>query len=179
MNQRFRTIDLAYMAIFAVVLAICSWISIPMTIPFTMQTFGIFCALQVLGGKRGTMSILVYILLGAVGIPVFSGFTGGIGILLGTTGGYILGFLLMGLLKWLGERLFGTGTVATILLLIIGLAVCYGFGTVWFMTVYARTAGAIALKTALGWCVLPFILPDLAKLALSLLVSGRIKKLLH
>lgn len=88
-----KTYDMVYIAVFAVIMAICSWISIPAQVPFTLQTFGVFVAVGVLGGKRGTLAVLVYILLGALGIPVFAGFQGGMGILLGTTGGYIVGFL--------------------------------------------------------------------------------------
>ena len=77
--SRGKTYDMVYIAVFVVVMAICSWISIPATVPFTLQTFGVFLAVGVLGGKRGTLSILVYILLGAVGVPVFAGFSGGIG----------------------------------------------------------------------------------------------------
>ena len=88
---RSKTYDMAYIAIFAVLMAICSWISIPMAVPFTLQTFGVFMAVGVLGGKRETFAVLIYILLGAVGVPVFAGFSGGIGVLLNTTGGYIVG----------------------------------------------------------------------------------------
>lgn len=76
---------MVYIAVFAVLIAICSWISIPTTVPFTLQTFAIFLAVGVLGGKRGSLSVLIYILLGAVGIPVFAGFSGGFGTLLGST----------------------------------------------------------------------------------------------
>ncbi len=79
---RSKTYDLVYIAVFAVVMAVCSWISIPAQVPFTLQTFGVFMAVGVLGGKRGTMAVLVYVLLGAVGVPVFAGFSGGIGALL-------------------------------------------------------------------------------------------------
>ena len=94
MNRRspLKTTDLVYIAICAVVLAVCSWISIPTAIPFTMQTFGVFCVLLILGGKRGTIAIVVFLLLGAIGLPVFAGFTGGIGIILGTTGGCFSGW---------------------------------------------------------------------------------------
>ena len=74
-----KTIDIVYIGIFAVLIAICSWISIPTTVPFTLQTFGVFMAVSILGGMRGTLAVLVYILLGAVGMPVFAGFTGGAG----------------------------------------------------------------------------------------------------
>ena len=83
MTNKFKTIDMVYIAVFAVLIAICSWISIPTTVPFTLQTFAVFLAVGVLGGKRGSLSVLIYILLGAVGIPVFAGFSGGFGNLLG------------------------------------------------------------------------------------------------
>ena len=107
MNRQFRVVDLTYMAVCAALIAICAWITVPAAVPFTLQTFAVFCVLGLLGGKRGTVAILVYILLGAVGLPVFSGFNGGIGALLGTTGGYILGFIFIGLIYWAAEKLFG------------------------------------------------------------------------
>ena len=111
-KQAFQTLDLAYMAIGAVLIAVCSWISIPASVPFTLQTFAVFFVLSILGGKRGTVSVLLYILLGAIGIPVFAGFSGGIGVIMGSTGGYIVGFILMGLVYWgfdkkKGERIGG------------------------------------------------------------------------
>lgn len=172
--KRFDTRDITYIALGAVLIAVCSWISIPTTVPFTMQTFAVFCVLSLLGGRRGTLAIVVYLLLGAAGMPVFSGFRGGVGVLLGTTGGYIVGFLFTGLIYMLAEKLFGRRLWAQALALILGLAVCYGFGTAWFMLVYARANGAVGVMTALGWCVFPFVIPDLAKLALALLAARRI-----
>ena len=93
--------QLAYAAVGAVLIAVCSWISIPAAVPFTLQTFAVFFVLSLLGGKLGTLSILVYILLGAAGIPVFAGFSAGLGVLLGSTGGYIAGFLILGLLVFM------------------------------------------------------------------------------
>ena len=178
-TKGFQAIDLAYVAVCAALMAVCSWISIPATVPFTLQTFAVFCSLGLLGGRRGTAAILVYLLLGALGVPVFAGFSGGIGILFGTTGGYLLGFILMGLVYWLGERLIMDSRNIRIISMILGLLLCYAFGTAWFMFVYARQTGAIALGTALAWCVVPFILPDLVKMALALLLSGRLRKALH
>ena len=97
---RSKTYDIVYIGVFAVIMAICSWISIPTTVPFTLQTFGVFIAVGVLGGKRGSLAVLVFIILGAIGVPVFSGMTGGVGILLGSTGGYIIGFLFSALVMW-------------------------------------------------------------------------------
>ena len=177
--KQFRVVDLTYMAVCAALIAVCSWISVPAAVPFTLQTFAVFCVLGLLGGKRGTVSILVYILLGAIGLPVFSGFNGGIGALLGTTGGYIIGFIFVGLIYWGAEKLFGTKLAVRITAMVRGLAVCYAFGTAWFMLVYARRSGEIALATALGWCVITFILPDLVKMGLAVLISDRLRKYLH
>ena len=170
------TKDIAYVSIFAAVMAICSWISIPMTIPVTLQTFGVFLSCMVLGGKRGTISICVFILLGAIGIPVFSGFTGGLGILLGTTGGYIVGFIFAGLVMWLFEKLFPNNDVSTIISMIVGLLVCYVFGTVWFMVIYAQSVGSVGLITVLGWCVIPFVIPDTVKIVVAFLLGKRLQK---
>ena len=178
MKNKFKTLDMVYIAVFAVLIAICSWISIPTTVPFTLQTFAVFLAVGVLGGKRGSLSVLIYILLGAVGIPVFAGFSGGFGILLGQTGGYIVGFLFSALLMWLMESLLGKKTWVLGLSMVLGLIVCYAIGTVWFMVVYARNAGAVGLATVLGWCVIPFIIPDLIKIALALVLSKRLGKIL-
>lgn len=177
-TTRSKTYDMVYIAVFAVLIAICSWISIPMTVPFTLQTFAVFLAVGVLGGKRGSLAVLIYILLGAVGIPVFAGFSGGIGQLLGNTGGYIIGFLFSVLLMWLIEKLFGRKTWVLGISMVLGLIVCYAIGTVWFMVVYAQNSGAVGLATVLGWCVIPFIIPDLVKIALALTLSKRLSKAL-
>lgn len=168
--------SLCQIALFAAIIAVCSQIQIPMTVPFTMQTFAVFSALAILGGKNGTISILIYIALGAVGIPVFAGFSGGIGVLFGTTGGYIIGFLFTGLIYWLLTHFFETKLPIMIAALALGLIVCYAFGTAWFMLVYTRKVEAIGLATALGWCVFPFILPDCVKLALAILIAKRLPK---
>lgn len=178
-KSRFRTLDMAYMALFAVLMAVCSWISLPLgPVPFTLQTFAVFLAVGVLGGRRGTITILVYILMGAVGLPVFSNFSGGIGQLLGATGGYILGFLGSALVMWAMEALLGKKTWVRAVSMVLGLVVCYAFGTFWFMQVYARTSGPVGVMAALGWCVFPYILPDLGKIALALLLGNRLSPVL-
>lgn len=172
--MKLKTKDLALCALFAALIAVCAWISIPATVPFTLQTFAIFAALGLLGGKRGTVAVAVYLLLGAIGVPVFAGFQGGIGALLGTTGGYLLGFLLTALIEWGMEARFGSKTGVFLLSAVLGMLVCYAFGTAWYLVVYARTKGAISLATALGWCVVPFLIPDAVKIALAVLLRGRL-----
>ena len=173
---RSKTHDMVFISIFAVLMAICSWISIPMAVPFTLQTFGVFVAVGILGGKNGTLAVLIYIILGVIGVPVFAGFQGGIGILAGNTGGYILGFLFSALVMWAMEKFFGRKPVVQILSMILGLIVCYAIGTAWFMVVYTNHSGAVGLGTVLGWCVIPFIIPDLVKIALAFVLSRRLRK---
>ena len=184
--------DMILIGLFAALIAVCAQIQIPAAVPFTLQTFAIFLAVGLLGGKRGTVSVVIYILLGMVGLPVFAGFKGGIAALLGTTGGYIIGFIFSALLIWALEKpvssLFGKETGADskknifrkmagpAISMILGLIVCYIFGTAWFVIVYTNTKEPIGILTALGWCVFPFIIPDLIKIALALALTLRLRK---
>lgn len=180
--NRLRTVDLAYLGLFAALMAICAWISVPMPaplVPFTLQTFAIFAAVTTLGGRRGTYAVGVYLLLGLVGLPVFAGFRSGPGTLLGTTGGYILGFFVCAVVYWLVTAFLGESLWAVFLGGILGLAACYAFGTAWFLLLYIRTTGPMSLGAALGMCVVPYVLPDLCKLALAVVVSRRVRPHLH
>lgn len=171
-----KTRDIVYMSVFTAMISICSWISIPASIPFTLQTMGVFTTVGLLGGKRGTLTILTYILLGAIGVPVFAGLTGGISVLLGTTGGYIIGFLLSALLMWGIETIMGRNQIVLAFSMVAGLIVCYVFGTAWFMLIYTQHSGVIGLSTVLGLCVIPFIIPDLIKIGVALFLTNRLKK---
>ncbi|MCM1061259.1 MAG: biotin transporter BioY [Eubacterium sp.] len=175
-RRAFTTKEMVLTAMLTAVMAVCSWISVPAEIPFTLQTFAVFCAIGLLGGRNGLFSILVYILLGAIGIPVFAGPSGGIGIILGNTGGYIVGFIFIALICWLTEKLFGNGLIARIISMLIGLAVLYAFGTAWFMFLYTKNTGDVSLIQVMKWCVTPFVIPDLLKLALAVVLTDRIKK---
>jgi biotin transport system substrate-specific component len=178
-GKKLKVLDMAYIAIGAVLIAICSWINIPTQVPFTLQTFAVFFVLMLLGGERGTISILIYILLGAVGVPVFAGFSAGIGILFGNTGGYILGFIFIGLIYILFTRVFKMKNIFfKVLALVIGLAICYAFGSIWYMHIYIRDSGEVGLFAVLGWCVFPFIIPDLIKMALAVIIAKRIQPVL-
>lgn len=173
-----KTLDLAYVGLAVALIAICSWISIPTAIPFTMQTFAVFAVVGILGMYRGTIAVLVYILLGAVGVPVFAEFSGGIGVLFRNTGGYIMGFLFTALVTGAIIKLFGKKVWVMAAAMAVGLLVCYAFGTAWFMVVYARNNGAVGIATALSWCVIPYIIPDLVKIALAVLLTKRVGKVL-
>lgn len=154
-------------SLFAALTAVCAWLSIPIPpISFTLQTFAVFLTLGVLGGKWGTVSILLYLLLGLVGLPVFSGFRGGAAAMLDATGGFLWGFPAAALVYWLLERL---GKLPA---MIVGQLVCYVCGCVWF-SVYAGGAG---IGAAVMTCVAPYLIPDGVKLWLACSVSSRIKK---
>lgn len=179
---RRKTYDMAYIAVFTVLIAICSWISIPTVIPFTLQTFAVFLAVEVLGGRRGTLAVTLYVLLGAIGVPVFAEFTGGLGIILRNTGGYIIGFILSALVMWLMEAVFIKKLhvqhvlVIQAVSMVLGLLACYAAGTIWFMLVYMKDAGPVGLTTVLGWCVIPFMIPDAVKIALALMLGNILRK---
>ena len=159
---------MTYCAIFSALLVVCAWICIPMgDIAVTLQTFGIALVLLMLGGKRGTASIGIYLLLGAAGLPVFSGFRGGFGALAGVTGGFLWGFLASGLVYW---GLEGLGKLPAIL---TALLVCYGCGCGWFCL---YSGGGLAL--VLLRCVIPFLIPDALKLWLAFSLSRRLNKVI-
>jgi len=170
--------SMALCGLFTAVLAICAWISVPMgDVVITLQTFGIFLTLGLLGGKRGTLAILVYLLLGAVGAPVFSGFRGGLGALLGTTGGYIFGFMLTSLIYWLITSTKDT-PLTRLLAMVLGLLLCYGCGSYWYMSQYL-SAGSVTLGLVLLNCVVPYLIPDAVKLILAWLLTGKLKRFVY
>lgn len=161
-------------SLFTAIIAVCSFITVPAVVPFTLQTLGIFTALSVLGGKRGTVCTVLYILLGILGIPVFSGFSAGLGHLLGATGGYIIGFIFLSLTYLIITAVFGNKFTVKAVGLVSGLLVCYLFGTLWYMLVYLKTLNTDAFISTLSVCVLPFIIPDLIKIALALFIDRKI-----
>ena len=157
---------MAHSALFASLIVISAWISIPAgTVTFTMQTFAIFLTLGVLGGKWGCAAIGVYLLLGAAGLPVFSGFQGGIGVLLGPTGGFLWGFAAAGVVYWSFEKLCKPAGV------IVGMLVCYACGCVWFSY---YSGGAVGLAGAALTCILPYLIPDICKIWLAWHITPRL-----
>lgn len=166
-------LDLTFTAMGAALIAVCSWVTIPLpAVPITLQTFAVFAVLGILGGARGTASIAVYVALGAMGVPVFSGFKGGIGALLGVTGGYIVGFIFSAGFFRLITALKNNSVPSRIIGMIGGLAVCYAFGTAWFVAAYSNNVEPIGVGAALMKCVVPFLIPDAVKLTLAFAVSA-------
>ena len=171
--------DIVLIALFSAIIVVCSFITIPVVVPFTLQTFAVFLCLNILGAKKGIISILIYILLGVVGLPVFSGFNGGIGVLLNVTGGYIIGFIFTALTFWLVTSVFNKkpNKLINLIASFMGLVVCYIFGTLWYILLFIKNGEAINFISAFTICVLPFIIPDILKIVLSVVISEKIAKI--
>ena len=172
----FTTYELCTTALGTALMAVCAWISIPTAIPFTLQTFAVFLVTGLLGLKCGTMSLLAYLLLGAAGLPIFSNFRGGVGVLFGTTGGYLIGFIFTALAIGLLTKYLGRSLPVLIVSMALGAVLYYIFGTVWFLYLYTSTSGPIALTSVLSMCVVPFLIPDAIKLLLAALLTRRLQK---
>ena len=177
MNQQTNKIkDIVYIPLFSLLIACCALITVPFVIPFTMQLFGVFVALIFLGGKRGFLSILLYILLGALGLPVFSAGSGGIGVLFGLQGGYIFGFLLSAIIYICFEK-YATSNIKLGVLLSFCLLGCYTVGTLQFTIIHFSNGNSETPFAILFSCVLIYLLPDLIKIALAIFVSKKMKSL--
>ncbi len=176
-----KTVFITQTALFTALIVVCSWISIPATVSFTLQTFAV-CFVSAIGGfKSGTLSVLTYILLGIVGVPVFSNFKGGVSAIAGPTGGYIVGFIFTAVIVGLVADKFGRKFWVSVLSMVLGVVVCYIFGTAWFYILTNNiNQQAMSIGAVLGVCVVPFLPFDALKIALAAwlanVVGKRIKK---
>ena len=173
MKTKNNIYDICYIGLFVALTAVLAQISIPLPggVPLTLQTFIIPLTGLVLGAKRGTIAACIYVLLGAVGVPVFAGFSGGFGAIAGPTGGFIISFPLMALAAGLAAK--QGGQPALIAGLVIGSVLNYAVGTVWFVLVTGSGYAA-----AIAACVLPFIPTAILKIILVDLIGVRCKTLL-
>ncbi len=159
-----RTQYLVFTAVLAALMAVLSQIVLPVgPVPFNLGVMGAFLTGLLLPPVWAAGAICVYLLLGLVGLPVFAGFGAGPAVLFGKTGGYLLGYLLIALLsswgyRWQKQKQTGIRLAVTAVCMLAGLALCYLFGTLWFMTITRMD-----LVTSLGFCVIPFIVPDVCK----------------
>ena len=173
-RRKLTTRQIAVIAMGVALITVCSWISIPAAIPFTLQTFAVCLVTAVFGLRLGLWTVACYILLGAVGAPVFSGFKGGFAALLGIPGGYIIGFLFTALVVGLAVGKLGRKLPVLIVSMVLGIILCYTFGTAWFVAVYMRNSGPIGVGTALAWCVIPYLIPDAVKIVLAAFLTLRL-----
>ena len=181
-----KTKQMVQVALFSGILCVLAPFALPVPVspvPLSLATFAVYLAAVLLGAKQGAVCVLVYLLLGAVGLPVFSGFSGGIGVLLGPTGGYLIGYLPCAVLVgWLTEAkcfekaFFGRKFVKNSVALILGTLVCYAFGTVWFLLVMGKSYTFIQ---ALLVCVVPYLILDLVKILAAAAVAEPVKRILR
>ncbi len=167
-----KTKDLALIALFAALTAICSQISVPLPftpVPINLATAAVMLSGLLLKGFKGAFSQLVYIVLGAIGLPVFSAFSGGLGWLLGPTGGYIFGYFFMALLVGLIVNNNDTKPVVVVAM-VVGTLVCYTLGSIWFMYLTQNN-----LASTLMLCVVPFLMGDIVKIFVCFLVYIKLR----
>lgn len=178
MNTRTKISNMTHIALYTVVLIVCSWISVPLAVPVTMQTFGVFFLFYFAGGKKAVSAIVLYIALGAIGVPVFSGFGAGLSTLIGPTGGYIFGFLAAGgvyisaesILKEKIEKRSIRAFVTACALL-----TCYTLGA-WTVARYG-TLGASGYVEVLKSSVVIYGIPDILKSVLASFLADYMKRI--
>ncbi|KGR90015.1 biotin synthase [Ureibacillus massiliensis 4400831 = CIP 108448 = CCUG 49529] len=154
-----KTYPYVMTAFAAAIIAVLAQITIPLPlVPITGQTLAIGLVVTILGTKYGTLSVLVYILLGAIGMPVFSGFSGGFAVLVGPTGGYIVGFLVQALVMGIYMDKLGYNYVQAIISNLLGMIVTLSFGTIWL-----KILANISWEAAFFSGVAPFIVVGIIK----------------
>ncbi len=173
--QERKTTSKAYsmtsIALMAAVICVVGPFTLPIgPVPITLAPLAILLSVYILGTKKGTVALLIYLLIGAVGVPVFSGFTGGIGKLAGPTGGYLIGYIFFALIAgWFIHRFYDK-VVIQFLGMVLALAVLYAFGTAWLAYSAGMTFGA-----ALAVGVLPFIVFDLIKIVITIVLGRAVR----
>lgn len=171
-NQKIRTKQMVLIALMTAVTCVLGPLSIPLPfspVPISLTNFAIFLAIFVLGMKNGTISFIIYLLLGAVGVPVFSSFRGGLQVLAGPTGGYLIGFIFLALIMGFALDHFDRKLLPTIIGMIIGMVVCYAFGTVWLAKLLS-----LSFKEGLMMGVIPYLPGDAAKIIIAAIVGPKL-----
>ena len=172
-KKSFTTFQMALIAVMAAITCILGPLSIPIPIspvPISLTNLAIYLTVCLLGWKFGTISYLIYLLIGIAGLPVFSGFSSGFAKLLGPTGGYLIGFIPMAIIAGIIIDKCNN-RVIQILGMVLGTAICYAFGTAWFCFQSGNTVSA-----ALSICVFPFIPADLVKMVIAMIFGPMIRK---
>lgn len=181
-NQNPVTVRIVLIAVMAAVICVLAPISIPLNpVPISLAILAVHFAVFALGWKRATISVLVYIALGMVGLPVFAGWKGGAGVIAGPTGGYIVGYIFLAIVEGLIiDWAYKTDKSKTFKIvmyavgMVLGVAVCYAFGSIWFMILMKQGIGA-----TLSMCVIPFLPGDALKIIVGILVGVPLRGILH
>ena len=176
MNMKTR--DLTIIAVMAALICVAGPLSISIgPIPLSLASFAVYMAGAVLGTKKGTLAVAIYLLLGLVGLPVFSGFSGGFQKLIGVTGGYLVGYLPCALITGLAVKPDSAESGSRWRLptfMTLGTAVLYLIGTAWFMIQTKNT-----LAASMGMCVIPFLPGDAVKIVAASLLAKPVRRALY
>ncbi len=164
---------LSLIAMCVAAITLSAWLAIPFPISFTMQTFAIFLISGCFSPQISLSAVIIYLLLGIIGIPVFSGFNAGFSAILGASGGCLIAFPFCALIISLFRKHYFEKKILYILLMLFSLAICYIFSCFWYLFIFAPSAGSNIL-TAISICVLPFIIPDILKIFLVYLIFKRL-----
>ena len=172
MEKKLTTYQMAVTALMAAVMCVLGPLTVPIgAVPFSLANFVICLTAWLLGPKFGTLSVAVYLCIGLIGVPVFSGYGAGLAKLAGPTGGYLVGYLLLALIGGLFIEKSNGNPVVSGIGLVLGDAACYVLGTAWFVFQMQCELGY-----ALSVCVYPFIALDLAKIVVSCVVGALLRK---
>ena len=172
-----KTRDITIIGVMAALICVAGPLSIQIgPVPISLATFAVYLAGAILGWKKGPLAVAIYLLIGCVGIPVFSGFSGGFSRLAGVTGGYLVGYLPCALITGLGVSDAPAQKPVWLLPLcmLAGTAVLYALGTAWFMVQTGNTLGA-----SLGMCVIPFLPGDAAKIVAATLIATPVRRAVY
>lgn len=174
-GSRMTIYQMAGTALMAAVMCILGPLSIPIgPVPISLTNLVVYLAVYLLGTRLGTLSYVVYFLLGAAGLPVFSGYSGGIGKLAGPTGGYLVGFIIMAVISGIFIKNGKSRPVTAICGMVLGTAAAYVIGTIWFMFVTK-----MGLAESLALCVFPFLIGDGIKIVVSELLGRKLRSRLN
>lgn len=172
MKNKSKTYQMAVIGVMSAVICILGPLSIPIgVVPISFTNLAIYFTLYTLGMKKGTISYIIYMLIGFAGVPVFSNFSGGPSKLFGPTGGYIIGFIFMALIAGFFIDKFFDRWYLCFAGMVLGTAMCYVFGTAW-LAYQANFSASAALAAG----VIPFIPGDLAKILIAAFIGPQIRK---
>lgn len=171
------TVDISLIAMFAAIICICSWISIPfMGVPFSLQTFAIFSCIGVLGTRRSILSVLLYLALGMIGLPVFSGFRSGMSAIIGPTGGFLVGFVFAVIVTGMVMKILPSKKLSKMIAMFTGQIACYTVAMIWYSLVYLESSAGFYETFSI--CVTPFVIPDIIKVVLAVFLSDSVAHIL-
>lgn len=170
-DKRMTIYQMTTTALMTAVLCVLGPISVPIgAVPVSFTMVAVYFAVYVLGAKYATISTLLYLVIGSIGLPVFSGYEGGLAKLAGPTGGYLIGFAVIAVIAGIIIDHFGGKIGWSIVGMVLGLAVCYLLGTIWFVVQSGYT-----VQAALTACVYPFLAFDAVKIVFAAMVGPMLR----